>query len=123
MPVINMTRDEWMAEGQRRFGGDFMKWKFACPMCGNIAEVSEYRPFAGKGVTPSSATSECIGRHTGVNMKSWKQGKHPCDYAGYGLFRMSPVRVTVTGEDGEPKEIHCFAFADVDAEAQPCAAQ
>lgn len=34
--------------------------------------------------------------------------QQPCDYAGYGLFRLSPV--AVVHEDG--KKTDCFAFAE-----------
>ena len=37
----------------------------------------------------------------------------PCDYAGYGLFRLSPRRVRIDGEI-----VHCFAFGPA-PEAKP----
>lgn len=101
--------DEWIGEGKRRFG-DFYNFRFVCPICGNIAAVSEYEPFKDKGATPNSATCECIGRYVGAGPAFGDKISHkPCDYAGYGLFRLSPIRVKM--EDG--KEIHSFAFAEV----------
>lgn len=108
MNEIRYTEAEWKAEGERRFGPDMMNWRFECPICGNVASVADFRPY--KGATPNSATCECIGRYKAGKPafgKIRKKGQGPCDYCGYGLFRLSPVRVV---QDGG-KEIHSFAFA------------
>jgi hypothetical protein len=98
--------EEWTAEGNRRFDDDFMKFRFVCPICGNEAAVEEFKPFKDKGADANSATCECIGRYVGAGPAFGDKKHKPCDYAGYGLFRLSPVRVVI--ESG--KEIHCFAF-------------
>jgi hypothetical protein len=105
---VSYTHAEWLAEGERRFGPDFMNWRFVCPVCGNVATIIDFKPFADKGATPSSATSECIGRYTaGREAISGQNSKtRPCDYAGYGLFRLSPIRII----EADGKEIHSFAF-------------
>ena len=105
-PIEYASREEWLAEGRRRFGEDFHQWKFVCPICKNVAAVKDYQPYADKGATPSSATSECIGRYTGAGES--RNGSQPCNYAGYGLFRLSPVHVIA--EDGH--RVHSFGFAD-----------
>lgn len=110
-----MTYDEWMAEGKSRFGEDFFDWRFECPICHHVASVRDYQQYKAKGADPNSATSECIGRYISGSMKAFAESNcktGPCDYAGYGLFRLSPVYVT--GMPGAPpdKEIHCFAFAN-----------
>ena len=117
MTETRYTEAEWKAEGERRFGPDMMKWRFQCPICGNVASTEDYRPYADKGATANSATCECIGRYTGARpaLGERKPGEKPCNYAGYGLFRLSPVRVVV--EEG--KEIHCFAFAEATPESVP----
>jgi hypothetical protein len=104
-----MTHAEWEAEGKKRFGEDFMKWKFVCPVCKNVAAVEDYKPFKDKGATPDSATCQCIGRFTGAKYKAFgnPRGK-PCDYALFGLFRLPGVIVKFP--DG--KEKMSFAFAD-----------
>lgn len=106
--IITMTQDEWLKEGRARFGADFMNWKFVCPGCGNVAAVSDYQPFKAAGADPNSATNQCIGRF--LAGRSWLHGSGPgpCDYAGFGLIRISPVRVLIP----ETFEVHCFAFAD-----------
>jgi hypothetical protein len=85
-----------------------MKFRFVCPICGNEAAVEDFRPYKDKGATSNSATCECIGRYAGAGPAFGDKRHKPCDYAGYGLFRLSPVRVKI--ESGE--EIHCFAFAE-----------
>lgn len=112
MPVNPvMTREEWVAEGKRRFGDDFRKWQFVCPLCGNVAAIGDYEQYSAKGADMNSATAECIGRYTGAGPLKKKGDPGPCDYAGYGLIRLSPVRVLSPGQPTE-KPTHSFAFAD-----------
>lgn len=107
MAATRMSYKEWWAEGERRFGKDIMLWRFVCPSCGNIAAIADYRAFKEKGATPNSPTSECIGRYTGAT-DAFDSAQHkPCNYAGYGLIRISPI--VVIQEDGQ--EIESFAFA------------
>lgn len=112
MAIKEMTKTEWLAEGTRLFGVNFEDWRFECPVCGNVCAVKAYRQHAHLGARPDSATSECIGRYTGAKDINSK----PCNYAGYGLFRLSPVRVLDDSIPEPPlsliasKTIHCFAF-------------
>ncbi len=81
-----------------------------CPGCGHIQAVEDFRQYKDQGAGPNSATCECIGRYS--DGKSWtndnpRKNGGPCDYAGYGLLRISPVTVM----DGE-KVIRSFAFAE-----------
>jgi hypothetical protein len=105
-------KKEWLAEGERLFGKDIIKWK--CPVCGHIATPEDFRPFEDAGANPNSATCECIGRYLPKEQRGGFSADHanpkvksPCDYAGYGLFRLSPVEVV--REDGST--IHSFDFA------------
>ncbi len=107
---IRMTKEEWEAKGKELFGKDYMEWRFVCPGCGHIQAVKDFRQYKEQGANPNSATCECVGRYSGG--KSWMRDNprktgEPCDYAGYGLLRISPV--TVVDND---KEIHTFAFAE-----------
>lgn len=114
-----MTYHEWLAEGKRLFGEDFFQWRFECPVCHNIAAVSDFEQHKEKCATPDSATKECIGRYQDRKYRPFSRSplskdeakvKQPCDYAGYGLKRLSPV---VIERDGQ--QIHCFAFAAPEA--------
>ncbi len=111
--IRHYTEDQWRAKGERLFGADMMKWRFVCPICGNVASCEEFRQYADKGATPNSATCECIGRYTGAKDSFDKKTK-PCNYAGYGLFRLSPIRI-----DCGDVETHCFAFAEPDRVGPP----
>ena len=88
-----MTRQEWLAEGERRFGEKYSNWKFVCPKCGNIASGQEFKD---AGAEPNDMYANCIGRFV--------EGKG-CDLAAYGLFDICKVHV-----DGQP----VFAFAEVE---------
>ncbi len=100
-----MTKAEWMAEGTRLFGPNTDKWRFVCPSCGNLAAIEDFRQYKDRGATPDSATCQCIGRYTGAKGAFDAKKFKPCNYAGYGLFRLSPVVVL----DGD-KEILSFEF-------------
>lgn len=109
-----VTEAEWNEEGERLFGPDRFKWRFQCPVCGNVATPDDFRPYKSKGAHPNSATCECIGRYqAGVRafaqdgVEAGNGQSRPCDYAGYGLFRLSPVHI-VRAE----LVSHCFAFAE-----------
>lgn len=108
-----MTKEEWLAEGSRRFGPNTDKWRFFCPICGNIAAIEDFIQYRKQGADPSSATCECIGRYTGA--KGAREGEKPCNYAGYGFFRLSPIIVDDAG-----KEIHSFAFAESAVQSTEC---
>jgi hypothetical protein len=107
--ITHMSHAEWNAEGSRRFGADYNKWKFVCPICAHVQAVEDFRQFKDRGATPDSARCKCIGRYIdGARQAFGGKGKGPCDYAGYGLFQLSPLRVNC--DDGS--ERHSFAFAD-----------
>jgi len=106
-----ITAEEWLAKGKELFGDNMLNWRFVCPGCGHVQTPQDFQPFQEQGATPDSARNECIGRYTGG--KSWlrdnlQKYNGPCDYAGYGLFSISPVVVL----DGAEK-VHSFAFDTV----------
>lgn len=102
------THKEWLKEAERRFGKDFLNWKFVCPSCGYVAEAREWRD---AGAETSNVAFSCVGRWSGHMDKDMgaKDGG-PCNYAGGGLFRLNPVEVVMP--DGEVQ--HVFDFAEVD---------
>lgn len=103
-----MTHSEWLAEGTRRFGEDKMQWRFVCPSCGYVARVQDWR---SAGATEGQVAYSCIGRALGSAKELGDTTGGPCNYAGGGLFRLNPVRVTFPG--GEVMDV--FAFAGVAA--------
>lgn len=103
--IEHVSYVDWFTKGARLFGPNTIDWKFVCPVCGNVAAIGDFQQYAARGSTPNSATCECIGRYTGE--KPTVDAK-PCDYAGYGLFKISPIRVTL----GNGKIAHSFAFAE-----------
>jgi predicted RNA-binding Zn-ribbon protein involved in translation (DUF1610 family) len=106
--IVKYTHAEWTAEANRRFGTDPHEWKFVCPSCGNVATAEDFRTFKDAGATGESVTSQCIGRFTGAKGAFDPTKFKPCNYAGFGLLRLSPVRIVM--DSG--KEIHCFGFAE-----------
>lgn len=108
-----MTQNDWLEKGKALFGEDFLKWKFKCPICGNVQTPEEFREFKDKGANADSARCECIGRYmpkekvtTAFGEKN-KKVKSPCDYAAYGLFRIGHVIKLDNGE-----ETVAFPFAE-----------
>jgi hypothetical protein len=99
-----MTRDEWLAEAERRFGKDTLAWKFKCPVCKVVTSVKEWKD---AGAPEGAVAFSCVGRFM-PDAKSGFDGKaQPCDYAGGGLFRLNPVKVD---DNGAVHEV--FEFAD-----------
>jgi len=104
---VEMSEADWVAEGKRLFGDDQLKWRFVCPICGNVQSPEEFRQYKDLGAQPDSAYTNCIGRYTENPRRAFGgSGKGPCDYAGYGLFKVSPV--IVTQESG--REVRAFDF-------------
>lgn len=85
-----MTREEWMAEGTRRFGVDQMKWKFICPACKHVASVQDY---ADAGASSNVVAFSCVGRWMNKPRDAFGEGPGPCNYAGGGLIGLNPVEV------------------------------
>lgn len=116
-----MTHQEWLAEAERRFGPDPMKWKFVCPVCKHVQSVQDYKD---AGAPSTAAGFSCVGRWSGakrdalgLNPDAVKRGElppaegpGPCNYAGGGLFQLNPVEVVL--DDGIVTR--AFAFAEPD---------
>jgi len=85
-----MTRDEWVAEGERRFGPDQMKWRFVCPACGHVATAEDYKR---AGASSSVVAFSCIGRWLVRSRDAFGTGPGPCNYAGGGLIGLNPLDV------------------------------
>jgi len=103
-----LTHAEWVAEGKRRFGEDFDKWRFVCPVCGFVASVQDWKDVGHS----DAAAFSCVGRwrkdSKDALTDAMAKGRGPCNYAGGGLFRLNPVTVVFT--DGT--EHSAFEFAD-----------
>jgi len=100
-----LTLVEWEAEGEKRFGKDTMNWKFVCPSCGHVWSKKDWKDAgAGEGEVAFS----CVGRHLLNPKDAFGNDGGPCNYAGGGLFRINPVRITDIpgGEDA-----YLFDFA------------
>jgi hypothetical protein len=98
--------DDWTTEAKKRFGDDFMKWKFVCPMCGHVASIADFK--AAGAEDPNCAYSECLGRYQGKG--SPKEGDSSgCNWCAYGLFGIPKGGCLVKREDGTYS--HVFDFA------------
>ena len=100
-----LTAAEWQAEGVKRFGKSQMGWRFACPGCGHVASVADYK---AAGAPEGAVGFSCIGRYL-PRCRDWMggTGPGPCNYTGGGLFQINPVEVIAGGE-----VIRMFEFAE-----------
>ncbi len=98
--------EEWQEEARRRFGGDFLKWKFVCPMCGHVASIGDFKE-AGAD-SPDAAYKECIGRYTGKGSPQ-KGDSSGCNWCAYGLLGIPKGGALV--KNGEYYQ-HVFDFAE-----------
>jgi hypothetical protein len=100
-----VTKEEWIADAERRFGKDQMAWRFVCPSCGHVATPADWK---NAKAPEGTVAFSCIGRWTGADdSKTFKKAGGPCIYAGGGLFKINPV--TVIDEDGREHELFDFA--------------
>ena len=100
--------EEWRTEGGRRFGENILKWKFKCPMGGQVAAVEDFKA-AGAKDPANSAYEECLGRYTGKGSPQ-KGDNSGCDWAAYGLFGIPKGGVYVF--TGPEEGAHIFDFAE-----------
>lgn len=103
---MKYTHKEWIAELEKRFGKDPMKWAFKCPACGKVSTMQEFKD---AGATPNDAYQTCIGRHTGKGSPT-KDSKEGCNWAAFGLFGTLNGGDVVVTEAG--KEIQVFSMAE-----------
>lgn len=106
-----MTYQQWNDEGARLFGPDKMNWRFKCPACGHVAATTDYRDAKA---TEGAIGFSCVGRWSGVKREAFGNGPGPCNYAGGGLFKLNPLKVT----DMDGNEHDMFAFAEPQSVAQ-----
>jgi hypothetical protein len=93
--LVTMTRDEWLAEAERRFGPDPMNWRFVCPVCKHVASVADWRD---AGAPEGAVAYSCVGRWLAESSDAFTEGSPgPCNYAGGGLFRLNPIEVDGRG--------------------------
>jgi hypothetical protein len=98
-----VTKEQWLAEGRRRFGADMHKWKFVCPCCKHVATVSDWKD---SGAPQGGVAFSCVGVWLPAARAAFGgEGSGPCKYQGGGTISLNPVNV-----DGN----HFFEFA-VDA--------
>jgi hypothetical protein len=103
-----MTYEEWKDEAVRRFGPDPLDWKFVCPSCGYVASVKEWKD---SGASEGEIAVSCVGRALGSRKKVGTKTGGPCNYAGYGLLRLNPVRIEL-----DDHTVEAFAFAESEPE-------
>jgi hypothetical protein len=100
-----ITRDEWLAEGEKRFGKDPLKWKFICPSCRTVQTPQD---LVNCGVKKADLNKylafSCIGRFG---------SEKGCDWTLGGLLRIHELEIIIPAEDGEPEHTRpAFEFAD-----------
>jgi len=99
-----MTDAEWREKGAALFGPDLMEWRFVCPACGHVQCAQDYKD---AGAPSGAVATSCVGRWLPGSRKAFGgDGPGPCNYAGFGLFRLNLVDV-----DGQ--RIFTFAEASV----------
>ena len=109
MSQLTITHGAWLAEAERRFGADHLKWRFVCPVCKHVASVQDWKD---AGAEEGEIAFSCVGRRLkDAPRKAFEGpiGPGPCDYAGGGLFRLNPIRIEF---DNSVREVFEFASAE-----------
>lgn len=71
-----LTFNDWVAEGEKRFGKEKLDWKFVCPNCGHVQTM---RDFQNADIDPQRAYQVCASRYN-------IGGKSTCKWSAGGLF-------------------------------------
>lgn len=112
MSQITLTHEQWLAElDRRRKGAPAKTVSFVCPACGYIQSGEDFLA-AGASYEQMQAmlAFSCLGRVMPRPRSAFApEGAGPCNYAGGGLFRIAPIRVTFA--DGRD-DLYVFDFAD-----------
>lgn len=103
-----ISEKDWRSRAEALFGKDPMDWAFECPSCGYVQSVRDFLPYRDNGATPNDAYQVCIGRFMGDKNEAFQgKGSGPCNYAGFGLFKLQPL--AVVREDGSETPVFGFA--------------
>ena len=117
MPKIQELKEmlvkDWLAEGERLFGGppDKTQWKWKCPNCGHVQSITDFLELKKLGIIKAEVDVgqlvyySCIGRFDtripkeNVGTIFDKVKKSPCNYTLGGLFCFA--NTVVISESGE----------------------
>jgi hypothetical protein len=103
--TVHISAADWKKAAKERYGDNPLLWRFRCPSCGHVASVGDWK---SAGANEGAIAFSCVGGWTGGRDAFGKEGAGPCNYAGGGLFRISPILVT----DEDEHEHLVFDFAD-----------
>lgn len=116
---LTLTHEQWLAEFDRRAGKSPKAVRFVCPACGHVQTGNDFLEAGVSRETMHSLIAfSCIGRVLPAARDAFGKGDGPCNYAGGGLFRIAPIRVTF--DDG--RELYAFDFADDPLCGEPASA-
>lgn len=109
--------EDWMKEGENRFGKSLKDWKFVCPSCGN---VQCYWDFKKLGLKDSEIKDivffSCIGRWLDNCKGNIGNKKSPCNYTNGGLFNLSKLKVI--SDEGKTHSVFEFAGSKLTVKAK-----
>ena len=115
-----MKHHEWLEKAKKLYGENPGDWKFKCPICHTIQTAKDFvNAGLSKEEASTSIAQECIGRYLPEKQKAFGDRKKdkfvkgvPCNYAGYGLFKLNPIEIIM--DDGT--KYQAFDFADKEKE-------
>lgn len=103
------TEEEWISEGERRFGADISKWEFKCPVCGHYQTLVD---FVGL-ITPADINAHVYIRHflkkTPNGGPLGGDGPGPCDSVGQWALSLNKAAVVVISKDGTKTPVFEFS--------------
>lgn len=92
--------NDWLDEGEKRFGKDKKQWQFVCPACKTVQKLQDLIDAdVPKDDLDGYFAFSCIGRFT--------KGKKGCDWTLGGLLQSHKLEVVF--EDGRKRKVFEFA--------------
>lgn len=107
-----ITYDQWIKEGEERFGKSKREWKFVCCMCGTSQSFNDFLEHTDltEDEIQRVITFSCIGRQTegASNMGEADKGKIGCNWSLGGLLQAHTLSIIPpegeVDKKGEPLE-------------------
>lgn len=119
--LIKLSLCAWQKRGAELYGPNVADWEFKCPSCGQVQTGNDWKAAGAplRDIDRMLAFS-CIGRvylreNPDADVVEFMEPSRGfgCNYAGHGLFRVSPIEVTygTNKTTGEPETRLTFDFA------------
>lgn len=115
--MLEMTKEEYLALGQKLFGNDKSEWGFVCPSCRNVQSANSIREQMKRGV--KSLRYGLLEEGDKISPREACYAED-CNWVANGLFcgpvflRRDPMSKEDRAESSQWKSLYIFSFKGQD---------